>query len=400
MNVRNLDLWSGLGAAVCGLVFAFGTLAVGCEKTAKEKLAEARVLLANDKPEESIELLEEVLEEQPDNFDAKRRTAEAYAQRGEFKRAEEKLDELWEERGFDGEDLSKREINYKELMNSQYVEFYKNWAEEIDAESEPEKYVEVLEKGLEYDDRDLDLNMMLARHYWKKGQKLEDKDEKKKAAEAYEKIRELRTRRGWDKRSEAREKARSLRVEFFEAEGRKRFDENGRDVVSELEGLEYDEEEDVIVIDSDEEVPRALNPNNDEHAQKAQQIAFIGLINKLRQVTLAIAGLPLETDLTTIGKERAKTILLKDLEIDDDSMEFKRRTTYTIRARLPVEQAIGMAWDVKSAYEEAQKEKEEAEKEAEEGEGEGASEGESEGEESESGENEGEEGGGEEGESE
>ena len=211
----------------------------------------------------------------------------------------------------------------------------------------------------------MDLNMLLANHYWKKGQRLVEQEKKKEAAEAFEQIRQLRTSRGWDKRQKAKKKARDLRLEFFMEEGRKRFEEKGKQTVAEIDGLSLNDKGDTIVIDMEQDVDRRLNPQKEAHKKKAQQIAFIGLIDKLRKVSLAISGLPEDSDLRKIGTQKAKRILLSKISFDATNF---RRGEYSIEAKLPVEEAIGIAYDVKNAFKEAEEaDKKKAKKEGEKG---------------------------------
>ena len=366
MMGRFKSSWRTIGALVCAVALLFGALA--CEKSPRQKLLRAKANLASgENPDKSEKLLNSVLEAQPENLEAKRLIAEVYRLRGEFKRAEEQLDKLWKDQGFGKENakLSARMKNTRELVRTQFVDLYKAWAKDIGAEENPEKFAETAKKGLEYNERDMDLNSLLVDYYWKKGQRLVEKGKKKEAAEAFEEILQLRTRRGDERRQKAKKKARDLRLEFFMAEGRKRFKENGKQTISEIDGLELNEKGDTILIDMEQDVDRRLNPNKESHKKKAQQIAFIGLIDKLRKVSLSIAGLPKETDLRMIGTEKAKRILLSKLKFDETNF---RRGRYAIKAKLPVEEAIGMAYDVQTAVEKAQeaakdaKKKEEAKK--------------------------------------
>lgn len=350
--------WGVAACAWCAIVVA-GTL--GCEKTPDEKLRRAKVLLTKEsKPDTAEEKLRAVLDEDSDHIEARRLMAKVYRLRGQFDRAEEKLDALWSEHDFDDEDqeLSGRLRNARELIRAEYVDLYDQWASEIEPAKRPDRYTDVLERGLTYsqNDTNLELSMELAKFYWSRGQKLVEEGKKEKAAETFSRIRNLRTRRGWEKREEALSRTRELRLEFFKKKGRKRFEKEAQPLIAELEGLELDEEAGTIRIDLAQSVDRKLDPQNEADREKAKKMAFVALIDKLRKLALTIAGLSLETDLRKIGTDRAKEILLGHLEFDEEDRTF-RRGRYEISAVLSVDEAIQMAYDVKSAYEEAESEK-------------------------------------------
>jgi len=356
----NRGCWNWRGGVVAILCCAGLLLASACEKSPEQKLRRAKVLLTQEsKPDSAEEKLRAVLEEEPENIEAQRLMAKVHRLRGEHERAEEKLDELWEKYDFDdeGQQLSGRLRNARELIRSEYSELYRDWAREIEPEKRPDRYVEVLKKGLEYGTNDisLEISMKLAKFYWRRGQKLVEQGDKKEAAETFAKIRDLRTRRSWNKRETALERSRELRLEFFEQEARERFEKEGNSLIAELDGLELDDDEKTIRIDFTQNVDRQLNPDNEEDRKKAKRMAFVALVDKLRKLSLTLSGLSPETDLRKIGTDRAKEILLGYLEFDEEGRTF-RRGRYEIAATLSVEKAIRMAYDVKTAYEGAEKE--------------------------------------------
>ena len=362
MKGRTSNWWRRLGIAVC--IGALLGSALACEKSPREKLLQARTNLAREtKPKETKRLLDEVLSSEPDNLQAKRLIAQVYQMQGEYKRAEEKLNALWDEHNFGDQeaDLSTELRSARKRIRSDFVDLYKTWAENLDPNKEPDTYIGVVEKGLDHDNKDMDLNSMAVDFYWKKGQRLVEEGKKKEAAEAFEQIDQLMTKTGDERRQKAKKKARDLRLEFFMDEGRKRFDEVGAKTIGGIEGLTLSEDGETITIDVVQEVNRRLKPDNEKHAAKAKQIAFIGLVDKLRKLTLAIAGLPTDADLSKIGTEEAKRILLSKLAFDETDFQ---RGRYAIKGTLPVEEAIGMAYDIQTAYEKAE---DEAKKKADEG---------------------------------
>lgn len=347
--------WGWGVAVVCCALLTAGV--AGCDKSADEKLREAKGLLTDgSNPDAAEEKLEAVLEEQPDRIEAKRLMAKVHRIRGEYERAEEILDGIWSSHDFDTDEpeRSGRLRNARELVRAEYLELYRSWAGEIDQTKRPEEYVEVLEKGLEYseNDADLDMNMKLAEFYWRRGQQLVEQGNKRRAAETFEKIRQLETRRGWKKRQEALDRVRQLRLDLFEKKGHERFEREAKPLIEKLDGFELDEQKRVIRIELTQSVDRQLDPDDEADREKARKMAFVALIDKLRQLALTVAGLSPETDLRKIGTDRAKEILLGGLEFDEEERTF-RRGRYEIVATLPVDAAIRMAYDVKTAYEEA-----------------------------------------------
>lgn len=353
----NRGFWNwrrGVVAVVCCAALVVGA---ACKKTPEQKLRRAKVLLTQEsKPDSAEEKLQAVLEEEPDHIEAKRLMAKVHRLRGEYEQAEEKLDKLWEKHDFadEGQQLSGRLRNARELIRAEYSDLYRDWASEIEPQKRPDRYVEVLNKGLEYSENDvnLEISMELATFYWRRGQKLVEQGDKKEAAETFSKIRDLRTRRGWKKRETALSRARELRLEFFEEEARERFENDGGALIAELEGLELDDSKETIRIEFTQNVDRQLDPDVDEDREKAKRMAFVALVDKLRKLSLTLSGLSKDTDLRKIGTDRAKEILLGYLEFDEEGRTF-RRGRYEISATLPVEKAIRMAYDVKTAYEEA-----------------------------------------------
>ncbi len=338
-------------ALVAGVAWALLAVAASaCEKDPREKLLEATTNLQREtKLDESEKLLEEVLEAQPDNLEAKRLRGEVYQLRGEYKRAEEQLEKLWSAHNFDDAraDRSARLKSARELLRNQFVDLYTDWAEELDPSQQPDKFVDVVRRGLDYDPKDMQLNGMLVDFYWNRGQRLVEAGNKKEAAEAFEHIQDLRTMRGDDRRERARKKARDLRLEFFKDEGRERFESKGTDTIAELDGLTLSEEDETIVIDLQQDVDYRLDPDDESDTDKARQLAFIGLVERLRALTIELADLPDDADLGEIGQEQAKDILLSKVEFEEKAF---RPGRYIIQGRLSVEEAIEMAYELKTAW--------------------------------------------------
>jgi hypothetical protein len=336
--------------------------ATGCERGPREKLLEAKTNLQQEsKLQETEQLLNDVLENDESNLEAERLLAEVYQLRGEYKRAEEQLEQIWQRHNFDDEraDRSADLKSTRELLRTQFVTLYTDWAENLDPTQQPEKFAAVVRRGLQYDPKEMRLNEMLVDFYWNRGQRLVEQDKKQAAAETFDKIQDLRTRRGDDRRQRAEKKARELRLEFFKDEGRRRFKQEGIDTIAGLDGLTVSEDGETIVIDLEQEVDYRLEPDNEDDAKKARQMAFIGLVEQLRALTIDIAGLPDDAQISEIGNERATDILTSDVEFEKRNF---RPGRFIIKGSLSVDQAIEMAYDLKLAWE--QRRREEDDKEA------------------------------------
>ncbi len=362
MMGRASNWWRPVGwVVVAALMVAAAT---GCERGPREKLLEAKTNLQQEsKLEETEQLLGEVLENDSENLEAKRLLAEVYQLRGEYKRAEEQLEQIWKRHDFEDDraDRSAELKSTRELLRTQFVSLYTDWAKELDPAQQPDKFADVVRRGLGYDPKEMKLNEMLVDYYWNRGQRLVEQDEKKAAAETFDKIRELRTRRGDDRRQRARKKARELRLEFFKDEGRRRFEQRGTEVIARLDGLTVGEDGETVVIDLEQEVDYRLDPDNGKDAKKARQMAFIGLVEQLRALTIVIAGLPDDAEVSEIGNERAKEILLSDVKFEKRNF---RPGRFIIQGSLSVDQAIEMAYDLKRAWEKRRRAEDENEAES------------------------------------
>ena len=105
MMGRSIKSWRTVGTLVCAFALLFGSL--GCEKSPRQKLLRAKANLASGQsPDKSEKLLNDVLEAKPENLEAKRLMGEVYRLRGEFKRAEEQLQKIWKNKGFDDDSKS------------------------------------------------------------------------------------------------------------------------------------------------------------------------------------------------------------------------------------------------------------------------------------------------------
>lgn len=365
MRRRSKSSWQKWAVILTAVGLLFG--ATGCQKSPKDKLRTAQgYVMSGTKLDKAETMLKDVLESDAGStikFRAHRQLALIYSEREEHARAEEQLEKLWKETGLDGEELTNRQRSQERRLEDQFLQLYKNWSEKLQEEGNNEKMVEVAKKGLEYDEADTTLNRMLVDHFWETGKSLVDKGDKKKAAESFEEILQLRTTR--ERRNEAQTRAREIRRELFKKRGMENFNEKVKPKLGGMEGFELNDK--TIAIDYDVEVNRQLQPNNEKHATMAKQKALLQLMGVLgNKIAAPIAGLPEGADLTIIDNQTLLQVLpanLKELKVDFN------RGEVNVAAKLPVESAIAMGSDLKDAYKSAKEAKEKAEAEKKKAEG-------------------------------
>ena len=244
--------------------------------------------------------------------------------RKQYDKAEQALKGFYEKQGLGKDGLPADKKSLKRLVESDYNELYKLWAEGVASES-PTKFREVLTVGLERDPKDPELNRMLVELLERVADEELKKGDKVKAAEAYEALLELRTMP--TTRKTAREQAVNLRKEIFMDAARKRFDEDIKPTLGEL----YDAEGGAIVYAIEAEVDRALNPRKPEDVTQAQALAVAALGAQIQAHVRAIGALGPEVELV---KEP------NGIKIVEESFE---KGTYKVKGTVPVSDVMEYA---------------------------------------------------------
>lgn len=197
------------------------TLALSaCEKSAKEKLSEAYSAIQSKDADRAEAAIKDALAKEPDAEQAPVLMAQVHRLRAQYEKAEQELDGAWKKNSLDGDKLSTQQKRMKQLFTEEYYpELYREWAESIDAVANPQKFEEIVLKGLKHEKDDKYLNTMLVEFYGKYAEKLIEQGKKAQGADTLEKIKPLYT--SSKIRNEALTRASALRLEVS-ARGRRR----------------------------------------------------------------------------------------------------------------------------------------------------------------------------------
>jgi hypothetical protein len=337
------------------VALALSATAWGCKEDPMDR---ARAAHAMEKADEAEEALEKVLAENPKDFEARRLMADVHRYRGEYEKTEDALEELWKEKGFDDEEkeLSPEERARRDLLENQFNELYTAWSDAIDPEKEPEKFQEVVQAGLKWNEKSPSLNRKLVDFHLARAKKFAEEGERIKAAEQYEAILQLRTLP--KQREDAKKKASELRMEAFAEQVKKRFEEEVKARLIEAEL--WDAETERIELEIEADVDRGLRQRNEEDLVKARKQAA-------RAIRTAIAKLVAQvTDVEDIVALNA-AIKMKS---GDESL---RRGKYEVTVSMTLDDVIAGAFKAqekaRAAAEKAEKEKgdDDAKKDAAEG---------------------------------
>ena len=260
---------------------------IGCEDPAKEALMDGRKALQAGQADQAERYLEAAIEADPEMIEARRLMANVHVIRGDFELAESTLIQLWEAQGFDrDDDLTVEQMSNRQVFQKQFGALYRQWAESIDFAESPQEFERVVRTGLERNARDSRLHRLMVDFYQFRADRFIEQSEKIKAAEMLEQIDELQA--FTDTRREARQRARNLRREAFEAEARQRFEETmAPDLV---EAGIYDEATETIVLEARIDRP----PAQEEDLEQARHMAVQALLPRLGQFAATLSDIDVE----------------------------------------------------------------------------------------------------------
>lgn len=324
-TTRHSFLLSVLVMLVCAATFT------ACESSPQDKMREARSAIVTGNADLAEERLREVLEADPGSFEAKRLMASVHAVRKDYERAEEALLNLWEEEGLGGEgDFTDVQRQQRVLLRDQFNDLYRRWVDHLDPAQEPEKFEEVVLKGLERDGRNTRFNALLVDFYQERADRFVERNEKIRAAEELEKINNLRTFP--DIRRAARERSENLRREAFTAQARERFEENLQPEL--MESNSYDPEKEQVRLTISQPVDRRLDPGSDEARQQARTMATRAIAPQVAQLAIALTHTSFEdVDLSALS--------LPEMSIEDENF---RRGTYEMTTVIALSNLINVAF--------------------------------------------------------
>lgn len=354
MRNRSKQRWMHLLLAAL-MAGALGLGATGCEKSPEDQLRTAKGAVMSENPDRAEEALEAVLAAKPDSFEAQRLMAQVHRLRGNYEKAEEKLRALWTEAGFDDEaaELSTKQKQKKQMLADNLVEVYRQWAESLDSSENPDKFEEVVRKGLELEPKSNRLNTMLVDFYESRAKKLVEQGEKVEAADAYEKILDLRTLPA--KRKKAKERATNLRFEANKEQMLGYFNEKAK---AKLERQDrYNEEDKTILLsmeksldsDMEQSVEKAISESkgqevdlkrrNKQHAAIICDVAMRQeLVPAIKEVIVEATGIPADSD---FSKMSVPASVNKGVAIEAG------RRDCELTATLPLEAVLKMGFEVK-----------------------------------------------------
>ncbi len=301
-----------LCAALIVLTLAMG--AVGCEE---DPMRRGAIALGAQNADEAEAAFEAALKANPDNVEAKRLLADVHILREDFTKAEESLDALWKQHGFDNEsaELSLEQKTARELMEQQYKTLYKKWAEKLDSNAEPEKFERVVAKGLEFEPTSVRLNTLAVNHYTARAERLVEEGKKAEAADAYEAL--LKFRATSEQREEAEKLASKLRFEGYSETFDKGWDAKKAKLV---EAERWNDEKGAVLVVVEADVDPKLRSNNPEQLKQAQIQARKPFALALRQLVVDLAELPEDADFAKAGVPES-TIVSNDIKRGKLTME-------------------------------------------------------------------------------
>ncbi|MFU8805796.1 MAG: tetratricopeptide repeat protein [Bradymonadaceae bacterium] len=346
INLNHRTKWHAV--ALVGLLCLL-VAAMGCQDSPKDKLREGRSAIAAQNPDVAEARLNEALAADPNLIEARRLMADVHILRGDFQKAEETLQTLWTGHGFEKDDaqLQPEQRRHRQLINDQFSALYRGWAEALDSKENPDKFEEVLRKGLERDARSTRLNTLLVDHYSSRAERYIEQGEKVKAAEELEKIAGPGIRTFTERRQEANSRAANLRREAFVEAAKKRFES---EIKPELVDAErFDEESGRILITVENEFPRRMSDVEQARAQTSPQLApLIGAL------VVRIGGLGEDADM--------KKFTTPEIGIMDEDLT---RGQYSLSAAFTLDGAIDTAFTYHETRRKAALEGDEAPAEAE-----------------------------------
>lgn len=330
-------------ALVAGCVLSGALFVTGCEKSAKDLMIEADSALQAGNVDRAESVLEEALKKEPNSSQAIILRSQVDVKKKQYKEAEERLLALWSKLESEKPSNDKEKIEQKrirQLMEESYFpDLYRDWADSMDKNANPQKFEEVVSKGLKYDTKNPRLNTMLVDFLQERGEKLVAEGKKKEAADVFDKVGNLYALPKI--RKEATARAAALRDEVEVEEIAQRFEQDLKPAL--VKDELYDAENKVIFFVAEGSIDRRGTP------EEALAAAEPLLSAKIDAATRKIANVPEDVKLGA----PTKTEFFKVVE-----SEFKRGD-FKVKASFPEEQLKAYA---RFAIDRLEKKQEEAKK--------------------------------------
>lgn len=244
-------------ALLTGCALSGALLVMGCEKSAKELMLEADSAIQKGDLERAEQVLGEAMKKAPDNYQAQILQAQLFVQKKQYKEAEDKLVAVWEGQKLGEEKLTTEQKRIKQLMDEQYFpDLYREWAESMDRDANPQKFEEVVNKGLKYDVKNRRLNSMLVDFLQARGEQLVKDGKKAEAADAFARVGELYTTS--KTRKEATARAEALREEVKAERIAQRFEQELKPAL--VKDERYDAQNKLVLFMVEGEIDRRGTP--------------------------------------------------------------------------------------------------------------------------------------------
>lgn len=254
-STKAMKVWGKRLGMACMLS---GVLVLGaCDKSAKDLMMEADSALQQGDLDRAEKALDEAMKKDSKSFQGPIIRAQIYSAKKEYEKAEQEFVKLWNERQLDGDKLSTEQKRIRGLIKDDYYpKLYQEWSESIDAKANPQKYEEVLSKGLKYDKNSPRLNTLLVDFYNARGEELLTQSKKLEAADIFDKVGGLLTTTSI--RKEAKSRAAALREEALVDQIAQRFEQDLKPklVAAEL----YDAENKMAIFKAEGEINRRGTP--------------------------------------------------------------------------------------------------------------------------------------------
>lgn len=328
MPLQNISFTRRMLHMAAAALCATALFVSGCERSAKEILAEGKSALAAGQPDKAEEALKLALQKDPTLLEAERDLIRVHIARKDFDKAEAAALELGKKQGLDGDPkaLSTEKKSQRQFHDELLVGLYKDWADTLDAVKNPQKLEEVARKGLERDPKDVRLNTILVDLYLVSSESLAKDGKKLEAADTYDKIMGLRTMP--EQRTKAQQSSRRLREEAFKDAAAARFEAEIKPGLV-TAGL-FDAEKGLVMVQIQITVDKALKPNKPEDVSKAREQALPQVDAAIKAITLKLGGLPADAD--TSGTQ------IKDIQVVTESLE--RGGVFNLKASAPLKEMV------------------------------------------------------------
>lgn len=254
-----------------------GVGAMGCDEGPEQWLSEGKIALAAGEFDRAQAAFDRAVDGDPELIEARRLKATVHIETGQFEIAEQSLQRLWDEQGFDDEgELTVEQRQLQKLFGDQFDALYESWAHEIDRDSSPDEYEAIVTTGLRRNGANGALGSKLVEHYRRRADHFVERGEPERAAEILEKLDEID--HYVDADEGAGRRAERLRRRTFQRHADERFEQQLRPRL--VDGGRYDAGDERIVLEA-EYVPGGRLDDDRESIRRWRTEAAMSVAEKL-----------------------------------------------------------------------------------------------------------------------